>query len=927
MKHDAQNIPAFRISPWRKIVSVCLMPALVLNTLPAGALAQTSNPPSGSPPPTQTYPAPVTTPRHVKANRELPSFTAPAAFHLSAQPSDQEIFHQSLFEEPLVPVGGKATRADNAALAAALTAFSKRTVRDDYSALENYLAANPQSPWRLSLMTNLGWLYRQTGWYSKSLDAWEQVWAAGKNESDPKAKAVIDRALAELIVLNARVGRKDRLEALFKETKGRPLAGSAEEKIEAAQQGYQLMINHPEFGYRCGPMAVEAVRQHWDTPVPFNMLVKNEKSTAQGTSLTQIEHLAHKLSLDMIMARRAPGSAILAPSVINWKVGHFAAVISEDKEKGLVRLHDPTFGDDVWISPQALDAEASGYFLVKNQPLPAGWTAVSEDEGKTVWGKGSPHCSDDTCLTCPNIVAGGCDSCSSSIGMARSSIYEMLASLCVTDTPLFYQPAFGPSVSFTITYNQRDAYQPSTFTYSNLGPRWTFNWLSYITDDPTNPGADVNQYLAGAGVRAYGGYNSSTQTYASQHITGSVLKLTSSSSYELDEPGGSKQIFSVANTASPRKIFLTQEVDPQGNALTYSYDSYYRVVAVTDATGQVTTVSYGSTSSSSPAFYQITTVTDPFGRTATLAYDANGNLASSTDMIGMVSSYHYNGPMTSMTTPYGTTTFDVGQDADKRWVQVTDPQGGRERVETWPQANTNVPFAALVPWGDDSGWIQYRNSFYWNKKAMIVDAGGLNYTDAVITHWMHENDLSIMSGQVESMKKPLESRGYNTYSGEISAIQLGWPVYDGSPGITRQILADGSTQTNNYQYNGLGLLTQSTDPAGRVTNYTYAGNGIDLIQTTQKNGSSNDILSSATYNSQHEPLTSTDASGQTTTYTYNANGTVNTVTDAKGETFTYAYNSGGFLTSVTGPVSGATISMTYDGYGGCEHSLIPTVTQ
>ena len=39
------------------------------------------------------------------------------------------------------------------------------------------------------------------------------------------------------------------------------------------------------------------------------------------------------------------------------------------------------------------------------------------------------------------------------------------------------------------------------------------------------------------------------------------------------------------------------------------------------------------------------------------------------------------------------------------------------------------------------------------------------------------------------------------------------------------------------------------------------------------------------------------------------------MTDAKGETYTYAYNSGGFLASVTGPVSGATVSYTYDSYG------------
>src|SRR5712692_2556833 len=77
----------------------------------------------------------------------------------------------------------------------------------------------------------------------------------------------------------------------------------------------------------------------------------------------------------------------------------------------------------------------------------------------------------------------GCESCGSQ-GMARSSAYSMLASLHITDTPVGYKPPRGLAVNFTVTYNQRDAQQPPTFRYSNLGSKWTFNWLSYVTDDP-----------------------------------------------------------------------------------------------------------------------------------------------------------------------------------------------------------------------------------------------------------------------------------------------------------------------------------------------------------------------------------------------------------------------------------------------------------
>ncbi|HEV3272526.1 MAG TPA: cysteine peptidase family C39 domain-containing protein, partial [Candidatus Methylacidiphilales bacterium] len=904
---------------------------MMLNAPPVLAQVQTEiDTAKQSPGP--TYPAPVTTPTHVKVNRQLPSFTPPStSLSFSDHPTDQEIFTYSLFAEPLVPIGGKTTRTENAELAKALLIFSQRKVRDDYRALEDFLATHPQSAWRISLLTDLGWLYRQTGWYSKSLTVWEQAWALGKNETAPRAKAIVDRALSELVVLNARIGRIERLGPLFKEIQGRVMVGSSREKIEAAKQGYNKMVTEPKEGYRCGPQALETLRQHWDKPVPFSKLINTEPSTAQGTSLTQIYHLAQKISLDLIMAKRTPGSAVLVPSVVNWKVGHFAAIIGQDK--GLIHLHDTTFGDDVSISPQALDAESSGYFLVKNQPLPPGWSPVSEEEGKTVWGKG-PSATVNTNDNkkgptdgCPGGSGDSGDSGDSggSANMAVYSIYDAVGSLSLDDTPLHYKPAYGPPVDFTVSYSEREMNQPSVFTYSNLGPLWTFNWLSYITE--VNAGVTVNQYLSGGGTTSYTGYNGTINAYAPDVDTGAVLKYINSSTsdsatsniYELDMADGSKQIFGLANTATPRQVFLTRTVDPQGNALVYYYDSNYRMTSVKDATGLVTTIAYGSTSSSSPAFYQIATVTDPFSRTATLAYTADGDLASSTDMIGIASHYNYvEQVLVSLQTPYGTTTFDTGQDSDKRWVQINDPQGGQQRLETWTGANSSVPDSASplpAPTGVNNTYLNDRNAFFWDRKAMLVCAGTLDYTKAKITHLLHDS-VTEMSDVVEGIKQPLESRVYYNYPNQASnGADLNFIGTDNFPIRITRILDNSDTQETDLTHNSLGKTTQVTDPAGRVTNYTYASNNIDLTEVTQVNGSNNDVLFAATYNSQHEPLTTTDASGRTTTYTYYSTGQIETVTDALSETTTYAYNSDGQLTSITGPATGATVSLTYDGYG------------
>ena len=889
------------------------------------------------------HPDPVVSPSHVTVNRTQPVFTPPSStFTLPIHPTDQDILSHSLFEEPLVPLGGKTSLAENTALGQALRAFASRSDRDDFSGLEGFLSSYPHSVWRIALLTDLGWSYRQTGWYSKAMTAWQDAWTAGQVLTTPDAKPIVDRALVELIVMNARVGRVDVLKQLIAQAETRHLVGSSKEKLEAAKQAVVLMKTRPDTSFRCGPMAVEKIRNILDKNDPSKRKIMSMPSTNQGTNMLQLKKLAAQLGMDYQVAKRTPGAQVIAPAVVNWKVGHFAA-LAEAKGK-LWHLRDPTFGNDVWISAQALDAEASGYFLVKKGPLPQGWSLVSDQEASRVWGKGNNGGGDANCnggptpkSGCPGTGGGGSSpgspsgssqapggnsSSGGTNGMARYAFYEMLASLCVQDTPLFYSPPYGPKVEFTVTYSQRESNQPSTFTYSNLGPLWTFNWLSYLVDDPANPGADVNHYLSGGGTLVYTGYNSGTQTYSPQAQTGCVLKITSSTSYELDEPDGSKQIFAAANTASPRKVFMTQTIDPQGNGLTFGYDSSFRLVSVTDAMGQVSTLTYGLTGDP----YKITKVTDPFGRTALLNYTTGGTLQSTTDMLGLVSTYGYSyaeGVLSSLTTPYGTTTFSTGQNTDTgmRWIQATDPQGGQERIETWNNtAPSSVPSSApAAPSGVDNAYLEFRNTFYWDKKAMLNDATGLVYTDAVITHWLHEPDYNVMSDQVEGIKPPLENRTYYNYPNQ-PLDSGGEPIVTGSSGqasrITR-ILDDGSTQQTLATYNSVNNLIQSTDALNRVTNYNYAANGVDLLSVTQLDGSNQDTLASATYNSQHEPLTTTDASGQATHYAYYPDGQLKTITDPIGEITTFAYSNGssGYLTSITGAQAGATTTLAYDGYG------------
>jgi YD repeat-containing protein len=507
--------------------------------------------------------------------------------------------------------------------------------------------------------------------------------------------------------------------------------------------------------------------------------------------------------------------------------------------------------------------------------------------------------------------------CPRTVPMAQYSIHLLLASLHIEDTPISYNSPRGPSPEFKVVYNQREANQPSPFSFSNLGAQWTFNWLSYVTDNPVDPNANAAVYVRGGGTETFTGFNTATQSYAADPQSLAVLVRTSSTSYERRMPDGSKEVYTNSDgaTAYPRRIFLTSVADSIGNTASLTYDASFRITTITDSLGQATTLGYELTGDP----LKVTRVTDPFGRYATLEY-TNGQLTKITDPVGIQSQFAYAAGtdfINAMTTPYGTTTFAKESSSSERWIEATDPLGGKERVEyrdNAPGISATDP-ANTVPSGFTNGGLNVGNTFYWNKKAM-ADAPG-DYTKAQIIHWLISADGTKTTGIKHSDKAALENRVWHQYAGQPDANHAGPTA---NPIQSARVLDDTSTQLYQYEYNSLGNLTKETDPKGRVFSYVYDANGIDLLEKRQTRGANNELLASYTYNSQHEPLTATDAARETTTYTYNSYGQLRTATNAKNEITTYAYDrdqnsdgvTDGYLLSVTGPVPGATTTFVYD---------------
>ncbi len=564
------------------------------------------------------------------------------------------------------------------------------------------------------------------------MTAWENAWQAGRTATDPRAKALTDRAVGELARMHARLGHADELEKLFADMGERPISGSASEMITGAREGLWMFRNEPGISYLCGPMALKNLLKSLQASETHIALMDKQRSGKQGFNFAQVSALANQVGLEHKLVYRTPDQPIPVPSIINWKLHHYAAIVGEDN--GRYHLQDPTFASgDSWISKSAIDEEASGYFLVPVQKtahqsnMP--WRNASPEEATLAYGMGYTNSNQPTSTT-------PCDNDKSSVatasnGMCVADAKSMVVSLSLNDTPVGYQPPIGPSPYVRLTYNQREANQPAIFSFFNVSPKWTLNVLSWVQDYPNSAGYSVLRYVAGGGSVDYSypySYNTTTGEFSPERQGQAVLVRIPASgpatSYELRMSDGSKQIFAHADGAvnnSLRRMFLSKMVDAFGNTMRFTYDNQLRLTSITDATGRDTTFSYGL--SNNPLL--VTKITDPFGRYAELAYNADGRLVSITDVIGLTSSFTYDvaGLINAMTTPYGTSRFAYNSDSgDTRFLETTDAMGFTDRLEFKHSAQGIPTFDSVSPAGlrIENYYLQYRNSFYWDKNIVTI---------------------------------------------------------------------------------------------------------------------------------------------------------------------------------------------------------------
>ncbi len=268
----------------------------------------------------------------VKVNRTVPKVEPPRELPaFSAVPTNQEIFRARTFSEPLLPVG-ETTGEQNRLLSEAILSYVKKGTADDIAPFESYLASQPTSAWRASILANLGTVYRRTGRITKALATYTTAWNLAKDATGPEV-GVADYAMGQSLEMLSSLGQADMIEAQVKLVGEHVLRGPAGSKYNMARFTLSQLRKHPTHVIPSGPKALERIGLVIPRGLRNKAVIEQYAPKAEGMSLLELQALAEKAGVRGVAAVRVGDAPPVVPSIVHLKFGHFSAVVREDAER------------------------------------------------------------------------------------------------------------------------------------------------------------------------------------------------------------------------------------------------------------------------------------------------------------------------------------------------------------------------------------------------------------------------------------------------------------------------------------------------------------------------------------------------------------------------------------------------------------------
>jgi RHS repeat-associated protein len=334
--------------------------------------------------------------------------------------------------------------------------------------------------------------------------------------------------------------------------------------------------------------------------------------------------------------------------------------------------------------------------------------------------------------------------------------------------------------------------------------------------------------------------------------------------------------------------------------LTFGYDSASRLITITDADNNVTTIERNG--SGNP-----TGILSPFGQRTTLTLDANGFLASVTNPASESVQLTYNstGLLTKLKDPRNNE-YLFEYDALGRLTKDTDPASGFQSL-------------ALTEFG-----LNGANKDVQHKTAL--NRNTLYRTEQLQSGVERRTNTAPDGTQTQHSFGP-DRRHTLTFADGVTATftESGDPRFGmGAPFITSQTVRMPSSLQATITGSRVAQLTDPTNLASLITlTDTFTLNGQAYTSTytaatrTTVSASPLNRQTTTTTNVQGRTVSAQTAGLHPAAFTYDNRGRLSTLTAATGaeaRTASFAYNANGFLQSITDPLQ-RVVSYLYDAAG------------
>ena len=761
----------------------------------------------------------------------------------------------------------------------------------------------PDSPWAAEAELHVGCDGTYNGRYTEAESIFRKLIADHQGKEHEGAQMLVGKARQRLGLLKVEQNNLPEASVLFTDLLQSPdwrlqtYASHWIQRISRLKGAQQALLS-------CGNDALAYLLEKEGRKAEAGQLRTNYPSTMRGHTLVDLVNLAamHGYELSAIEADGADLSHMPLPAVLHISSknggdsGHYWVL---DKVQGdRVELFDPQSQRRFQQAVSELVQEWSGRALVfAKGHVPGRRLDLREMEANSGGCCGAPRPPDNTGDPCQsgNSSGDGCSGCSQ--GSPQWSVNTVNMNLYVTDTPLWYDSAIGPSVQITLSYNS----QSSITHYEPFGNKWQFNYVSYLTVDTSG---SVLLYMPDGRYDVFS--PDGTGGYRRPYRVFNTLTRIANNHFELRFPDDTVYVYRIPHPSS-LQAFLTEIRDAHNHSITFGYsifgfDPMIYLTGITNAQGKVFTLSYAPTLIGG---YVCTNVTDPFGRSARFEYDVNRNLTKITDMGGYWSSftYHPNVYLSSLSDARGTTQF---------WIEPSGPAG-------YPPNNSDeYPFP-----GDFYMWENYRITItdplgqkeeYFYYAGCDQDGYGCSgYTWHVrprdYISWKSKTENNYRSRAPKTRYRPDRVTQLGGQLAEVISPKGDYVQYAYDSNGKRTAVKDAHGHITRSSYNDLGNVTSMTDAKGTPTAFVYAANQVDLL--TISNGLGQVRM---TYNGQHDLLSVTDRLTNTVTFNYNTYGQILFAIDALNITNQYLYGSDQRLSEVRR--AGQTLErFTYDTVG------------